>query len=235
SPLSLLGSSLTFTRSRVVSYFPSMVALFLIFLFANMAAPRAPWIALSYEMREMSFRNGITDGRLWKIFKISCDENLVAIKAVLGEDFMVTEGLPRVNSGVASVFVENILVLHPVKAQVIKLVVLWLKPAFCGNLVEEVSNFNFLSWVAYFGKEDSQHLHLGSFIDLENRYHELLAFTESMASFARDKSSAHAQFVLPISRLCIGLWPLFRLGGSVCMNRLLELSTICFRSGCAPT
>ncbi|KAH9288351.1 hypothetical protein KI387_032468 [Taxus chinensis] len=134
-----------------------------------MAAPRAPWIALSCEMHEMSFRNGITDGRLRKIFKISCDENLVAIKAVL----------------------------RPVKTQVIKLAVFWLKPAFCGNLVKEVSNFNFLSWVACFGKGESQHLHLGSFIELENRYHELLAFAKSMACFARDKISAQAQFVLP--------------------------------------
>ncbi|KAH9308277.1 hypothetical protein KI387_036188, partial [Taxus chinensis] len=88
-------------------------------------------------MREMSFRNGITDGRLRKIFKIFCDENLVAIKAVLGEDFMVTEGWPQVNSGVVSVFIENLLVLHPVKAQVIKLAVFWVKLAFYGNLVEE--------------------------------------------------------------------------------------------------
>ncbi|KAH9307694.1 hypothetical protein KI387_035605, partial [Taxus chinensis] len=46
------------------------------FLLSEMAPPRAPVLALSCDVREMAFKNRVTNGRLSKIFLISCAQDL---------------------------------------------------------------------------------------------------------------------------------------------------------------
>ncbi|KAH9330227.1 hypothetical protein KI387_002335, partial [Taxus chinensis] len=55
------------------------------FLLASvMDSPRAPKLALLCDMREMDFRNKVSNYKLKKIFRISCTGDLEAIKLVLG-------------------------------------------------------------------------------------------------------------------------------------------------------
>ncbi|KAH9293275.1 hypothetical protein KI387_041525, partial [Taxus chinensis] len=162
-----------------------------------MAPPRAPVLALSCDVREMAFRNRVTDGRLWKIFLISCAEDLEVVKLVLGLEFLNLEGWPRVNSGIASIFMENLLVLHPSKVEVVKVTAHWICPIFCGNLASEVANFNLASWPAHDVASGSSVGDALAFPELERHFKVLLEFVESLVSYMKDKKAGHIRIQLP--------------------------------------
>ncbi|KAH9322753.1 hypothetical protein KI387_017392, partial [Taxus chinensis] len=162
-----------------------------------MDPPRAPRLALSCDMREMAFRNKVSDCRLKKIFHISSSEDLEAVKVVLGLGFLNAEGWPRINSGIASIFVENLLVLRPSKVEVVNLAAYWLTPSFCGNLASEVANFSLVSWSVSRGALCSQGGNDVGMADLEKHFQILLDFTKSLVVFARDKKSGRARIKLP--------------------------------------
>ncbi|KAH9291651.1 hypothetical protein KI387_043165, partial [Taxus chinensis] len=113
--------------------------------------------------------------------------DLVVVKSVLGKDFLNVEGWLRVNSGIASIFVENLLVLHPSKAEAVNLATHWVRPS-CGNLAFKVANFNFLFWVASDGNQGPSDINVGAFNDLEKCFRVLLEFAENLVAFAREKT-----------------------------------------------
>ncbi|KAH9302956.1 hypothetical protein KI387_014539, partial [Taxus chinensis] len=161
-----------------------------------------------------------------KIFLISCAEDLEVIKSVLGQDFLNLEGWPRVNSGIASLFVENLLVLHPSKADVVNVMAHWLCPTFCGNLTSEVANLNMVSWSAQDVSRGSSSGAASAFLDLECHFNVLMEFSESLSSYAKDKNSGCIVYNCLISKLWGLRWFLFRLGGMSCIpRRVVPLDT----------
>ncbi|KAH9292713.1 hypothetical protein KI387_042098, partial [Taxus chinensis] len=161
-----------------------------------MAAPRLPRIALSCDLREMAFWSRITDNQLKRIFLISCVEEMEAIKAILGGVFLSTEGWPHVNSGVTSVFVENLLIIRPSKLDVVNLALHWLRPAFCGNLASEVANCCLAFWAMEDSLQGASGVDVGVFKELEKRLGILLAFTKRLVVYAWDRVANHVCLVL---------------------------------------
>ncbi|KAH9313736.1 hypothetical protein KI387_022363, partial [Taxus chinensis] len=132
-----------------------------------------------------------------RIFNISCTEDLMAIKMVMGEGFMKVEGWLRVNNGVASIFIENFIILHPLKLDVVNLDTHWVRPSFCGNLNFEVAECNILLCAENDGDQDPFDVYAGAFKDLEKHFRILLEFIEILVAFARDRNSVRARIKLP--------------------------------------
>ncbi|KAH9293061.1 hypothetical protein KI387_041736, partial [Taxus chinensis] len=141
--------------------------------------------------------SSISDNRLRWIFKIGNGSDLEAIKLVLGGKYLFEDGWCRVNSSVALVFVENILIIEPSKPDVVNLALRWVRSSFCGNLVAEVQKCNVAFWavgeeVKLWGGMD-----LSIFRELECHHGELMAFTEKLAVFSHDKNAGRTRFKLP--------------------------------------
>ncbi|KAH9291870.1 hypothetical protein KI387_042942, partial [Taxus chinensis] len=163
----------------------------------EMASPRALVLALSCDRQEMAFKNKVSDGRLRNILFISCADDLEAVKLVLGLEFLNTEGWPRINSGITSIFMENLLVLHPSKVEVVKVVAHWICPTLCGNLASEVVNFNLASWPAHEIASGSSIGGASAFSELEHHFKVFLDFVKSLVSYVKEKKAGQARFQLP--------------------------------------
>ncbi|KAH9288490.1 hypothetical protein KI387_032607, partial [Taxus chinensis] len=131
------------------------------------------------------------------IGNLEIEEDMVAVKSVLGGDFLKVEGWSRVNSGTVSIFVENLLVLCPSKADVVNLALHWVQPSFCGNLASNVANCNVLFWAASDGEQGSSVVNTCVFKELEKRFRVLMEFSENLVAFARDRNLGHARIKLP--------------------------------------
>ncbi|KAH9326383.1 hypothetical protein KI387_006561, partial [Taxus chinensis] len=122
---------------------------------------------------------------------------LDAIKGFLGEDYLFVVGWPRVNSGIASIFVENLLIIYPSKVDVVSLALHWLQLAYRGNLASEVANCCLAFWAMHESLPSASGVVVGVFSELEKWFGILLAFTEQLVVYARERPTNHAHLVLP--------------------------------------
>ncbi|KAH9314823.1 hypothetical protein KI387_023450, partial [Taxus chinensis] len=116
---------------------------------------------------------------------------------------------PHVNSGVASVFIENLLIICPCKANVMSLALHWLQPAYYGNLASEVVNCCLAFWVMHESFLSVSGVVVGVLSELEKWFDILLAFTELLVVYAWDRAANRAHLVFPnLKTLCAPLDPI---------------------------
>ncbi|KAH9291144.1 hypothetical protein KI387_043662, partial [Taxus chinensis] len=144
-----------------------------------------------------------------EIFVSHASKSWMPLKDSLGKDYLSVVGWPRVNSGVASIFVENLLIIRPSKVDVVSLALHWLRPAYCGNLASEVVNCCLAFWVVHESFPSVSGVAVGVFSELKKWFGILLAFTEQLVVYARDRAANHARLVLPnLKTLCTPLDPI---------------------------
>ncbi|KAH9310131.1 hypothetical protein KI387_038042, partial [Taxus chinensis] len=107
------------------------------------------------------------------------------------------EEWPRANSGMAYVFMENLLIIRPSKANTVNLALHWVRPSFFGNLVYEVENYNMAFWDVGVGEQGSLTMDVGVFKELEKWFGVLMNFSEKLVAFALDINLGHARIKLP--------------------------------------
>ncbi|KAH9309993.1 hypothetical protein KI387_037904, partial [Taxus chinensis] len=147
-----------------------------------------PFVALRGEKREMAFFSAISRKRLHVVFRIRSKQELQAIEQVIGDYYLQELNRARVNLEVATVFVSNCMLMHPVRDDIVKVAEFLIFHSHRVGLHEAVANCRIPKTLLYMGEETEQGQEGVSSVEmLCGQYGDFLKFAKVIHAFCRDR------------------------------------------------